>query len=304
MRIVSLLPSATEIVYALGLDDQLVGVTFECNEPARARGEKRVVVGGTDTSSMSVAEIDAYVRRQLAAGEDLYTLDEGALAELAPDLILSQDLCRVCAIPTGQVDAALAHLGCVAQVVTLDPYSLEEVLGSIREVAGAAGVPSRGEQLAVALESRLSDVRSAVAGRGRARVAVVEWVDPLFTGGHWIPDQIEAAGGTAVAGHPRRASGASSWDELRAARPEVVFVAPCGFGLDGAAAQAEIVTQELPGAAVWAIDGDAVIVRPGPRLVDGVEAMASVLHPGAVAPSAYVRPVRVPALEGRNTVAT
>ncbi|MDX6276381.1 MAG: iron complex transport system substrate-binding protein [Nocardioidaceae bacterium] len=304
MRIVSLLPSATEIVYALGVDDQLVGVTFECNEPARARVDKRVVVGGADTSVMSVAEIDAYVRRQLAAGENLYTLDQGALAELAPDLILSQDLCRVCAIPPGQVDAALEHLGCAAEVVTLDPYSLEEVLDSIRAVARVAGASSRGEQLVAALETRLSDVRSAVSGRDRARVAVVEWVDPLFTGGHWIPDQIEAAGGIPVGGHPRQASRASSWDELRAERPEVVFVAPCGFGLDGAAAQAEIVARELPDAAVWAIDGDAVIVRPGPRLVDGVEAMAAVLHPDAVGPSAYVRPVRVPALEARNTVAT
>jgi iron complex transport system substrate-binding protein len=304
MRIVSLLPSATEIVYALGLDDQLVGVTFECNEPAQARTDKRVVVGGANTSVMTVAEIDAYVRRQLAAGEDLYTLDEGALAELAPDLILSQDLCRVCAIPTAQVDAALAHLGCVAEVVTLDPYSLAEVLASIHAVARAAGVARRADQLVESLESRLSDIRSAVAGRNRVRVAVVEWVDPLFTGGHWIPDQIEAAGGIPVGGHPHQASGASSWDELRAERPDVVFVAPCGFGLDGAAAQAEIVARELPEAAVWAIDGDAVVVRPGPRLVDGVVAMASVLHPGAVAESAYVRMVRMLALEQRNTVAT
>jgi iron complex transport system substrate-binding protein len=304
MRIVSLLPSATEIVYALGLDDQLVGVTFECNEPPQARVDKRIVVGGADTSVMTVAEIDAYVRSQLAAGEDLYTLDEGALAELAPDLILSQDLCRVCAIPTGQVDAALAHLGCVADVVRLDPYSLAEVLASIQAVGRAAGVVSRADQLVESLESRLSDVRAAVAGRDRVRVAVVEWVDPLFTGGHWIPDQIEAAGGIPVGGHPHQASGVSSWAELRAERPEVVFVAPCGFGLDGAAAQAEVVARELPAAAVWAIDGDAVIVRPGPRLVDGVAAMASVLHPGAVPPSAYVRMARVPALEARNTVAT
>jgi iron complex transport system substrate-binding protein len=304
MRIVSLLPSATEIVYALGLDDQLVGVTFECNEPTWARADKRVVVSGADTSVMTVAEIDAYVRSRLAAGEDLYTLDEGALAELAPDLILSQDLCRVCAIPTGQVDAALVHLGCVAEVVTLDPYSLEEVLASIRTVARAAGVGSRGDQLVESLESRLADVRRAVAGRDRARVAVVEWVDPLFTGGHWIPDQIEAAGGIAVGGHPHRASGASSWAELRDESPDVVFVAPCGFGLDGAAEQAEIVARELPDAAVWAIDGDAVVVRPGPRLVDGVEAMASVLHPGTQRSSPYVRLVRMPRLAPRNTVAT
>jgi iron complex transport system substrate-binding protein len=291
MRIVSLLPSATEIVYALGLDEHLVGVTFECDEPARARADKRVVVGGADTSGMTVGEIDAYVRGQVAAGRDLYTLDEGALAELAPDLILSQDLCRVCALPTGQVDAALEHLGCVAEVVTLDPYSLADVLATITTVGRAAGAESSAAALVGALESRISAVRRAVAGRERPRVAVVEWVDPLFTGGHWIPDQVEAAGGTAVGGHRHAASGATPWSSLREERPDIVFVAPCGFGLDGAAEQAQVVRRELPDAAVWAIDGDAVVVRPGPRLVDGVEAMASVLHPGEVAPSRHVRRV-------------
>jgi iron complex transport system substrate-binding protein len=291
MRIVSLLPSATEIVYALGLDEHLVGVTFECDEPARARADKRVVVGGADTSGMTVGEIDAYVREQVAAGRDLYTLDEGALAELAPDLILSQDLCRVCALPTGQVDAALEHLGCVADVVTLDPYALADVLASITTVGRAAGAEPAAAALVGELESRISAVRRAVAGRVRPRVAVVEWVDPLFTGGHWIPDQVEAAGGTPVGGHRHAASGATPWSALREERPDIVFVAPCGFGLDGAAEQAQVVRRELPDAAVWAIDGDAVVVRPGPRLVDGVEAMASVLHPGAVAPSRHVRRV-------------
>ncbi|MRJ75699.1 ABC transporter substrate-binding protein [Aeromicrobium sp. SMF47] len=294
MRIVSLLPSATEIVYALGLDEHLVGVTFECNEPARARTDHQVVVGGADTSQLTPGEIDAYVRESLAAGRDLYTLDVGALGALRPDLILSQDLCRVCALPTGQVDAALEHLGCVADVVTLDPYSLREVLDTIHTVGRAAGVPDRAAALVESLQARLDAVAAAVAGASRPRTAVVEWVDPLFTGGHWIPDQVTAAGGVPVGGHPHAASGPGSWDELREADPEVVVVAPCGFGLDGAAQQAEVVARELPGAQVWAIDGDAVVVRPGPRLVDGVEAIASVLHPGAVAPSPLVRRVATP----------
>lgn len=298
MRIVSLLPSATEIVYALGLEEQLVGVTFECNEPPAARADKRVVVGGADTSAMTVAEIDAYVRDSVAAGRDLYTLDEGALGELRPDLILSQDLCRVCALPTGQVDEALDHLGCAAEVVTLDPYSLDEVLASIHTVGRAAGVPDRASALVAELEHRLHAVAEAVAGRPQRRVAVVEWVDPLFTGGHWIPDQVAAAGGLAVAGHPHAASGPGSWDDLRAERPEVVFVAPCGFGLDGAAEQAETVARQLPDAEVWAIDGDAVVVRPGPRLVDGVEALAAVLHPDALPPSTLVRKVATPRRTG------
>lgn len=291
MRIVSLLPSATEIVYALGLDEHLVGVTFECNEPPQARAEKRVVVGGADTSTMTVGEIDAYVRAQVAAGRNLYTLDEGALSALAPDLILSQDLCRVCALPTGQVDAALEHLGCVAEVVTLDPYSLPDVLATIGTVGRAAGAEAAAAVLVESLQARLSAVRAAVSARDRPRVAVVEWVDPLFTGGHWIPDQVEAAGGLPVGGHRHAASGATAWSALRDERPDIVFVAPCGFGLDGAAEQAQVVRRELPDAAVWAIDGDAVVVRPGPRLVDGVEAMASVLHPDAVPVSPHVRRV-------------
>lgn len=274
-------------------------MTFECNEPPQARVEKRVVVGGADTSTMTVGEIDAYVREEVSAGRDLYppqaggapTLDEGALAGLAPDLILSQDLCRVCALPTGQVDAALEHLGRVAEVVTLDPYSLPDVLATIGTVGRAAGAEAAAAVLVESLRSRLSTVRAAVAGRDRPRVAVVEWVDPLFTGGHWIPDQVEAAGGLPVGGHRHAASGATAWSALRDERPDIVFVAPCGFGLDGAAGQARVVRRELPDAAVWAIDGDAVVVRPGPRLVDGVEAMAWVLHPDAVPASPHVRRV-------------
>ena len=289
MRVVSLLPSATEIVYALGAQDRLVGVTFECDEPASARADHRVIVSGRDTSTMDVAAIDAYVRAELAAGRDLYTLDEGAMAELAPDVILTQDLCRVCAVPTGQVDAALTHLQCRADVVTLDPMTLADVLDGVRVVGDALGVPDAATEVVADLHRRLDAVGAAVAGRRRRRTAVVEWVDPLFTGGHWIPDQVAAAGGEPVGGHPGTASGPTSWDDLRQVRPEVVHVAPCGYGLEGAAAQAEVVARELPDAEVWAIDGNAVVVRPGPRLVEGVEAIASVLHPVAVPASHHVR---------------
>ncbi len=291
MRVVSLLPSATEIVYALGAQDRLVGVTFECDEPASARADHRVIVSGRDTSGMDVAAIDAYVRTELAAGRDLYTLDEGAMAELAPDVILTQDLCRVCAVPTGQVDAALTHLQCRADVVTLDPMTLDDVLDGVRLVGDALGLPDAAAEVVAGLRRRLDAVGASVAGRPRRRTAVVEWVDPLFTGGHWIPDQVVAAGGDPVGGHPGTASGPTSWDDLRQVRPEVVLVAPCGYGLDGAAAQADVVARELPGAEVWAIDGNAVVVRPGPRLVEGVEAIASVLHPDAVPASPHVRRV-------------
>jgi iron complex transport system substrate-binding protein len=285
MRLVSLLPSATEIVYALGLGEQLVGVTFECDEPPAARTEKTVVVGGRDTSGMSPAEIDRYVRSQLTAGHDLYSLHAGALAELAPDLILTQDLCRVCAVPSGDVTGALDHLGCQAEVLSLDPHTLDEVLGSILTVGERTGAADRAAQLVQALRARLDRVKASVAGRDRPRVALVEWVDPPFTAGHWIPDLVTAAGGQPVAARPAASSVQTTWAEIAAAAPDLVLVAPCGFHLDGAIGQARLAALELPGIPVWAIDADAIVVRPGPRLVDGAEAIASILHPGAVPPS-------------------
>jgi iron complex transport system substrate-binding protein len=285
VRLVSLLPSATEIIYALELGDQLVGVTFECDEPASARADKTVVVGGLDTRSMSAGEIDEYVRGRLADGGDLYTLHEQALADLQPDLIVTQDLCRVCALPSGQVQAALGYLGCQARVLTLDPRSLDEVLDSILAVGRAAGVPGRAGRLVAALRARLAGVTARVAGRPRPKVAVIEWVDPPFTAGHWVPDLVTAAGGTAVAACPGEPSVAVSWAEIDAAQPDLVVVAPCGYHLDGAAGQARAAARALPGVPVWAIDADGIIVRPGPRLVTGVEALAALLHPGAAAPA-------------------
>jgi iron complex transport system substrate-binding protein len=202
MRLVSMLPSATEIVYALGLGDDLAGVTFECDEPPGARAEKTIVVGGLDTSGMAPGDIDRYVRSRLAAGEDLYTLHAQALAELAPDLILTQDLCRVCALPSGHVNDALEYLGCRADVLTLDPHSLDDVLDSILLVGQRAGVPERAERLVAGLRERLAAVAARVAGRSRPRVAVVEWVDPPFTAGHWVPDLVTAAGGGPRGGPP------------------------------------------------------------------------------------------------------
>jgi iron complex transport system substrate-binding protein len=282
VRLVSLLPSATEIVYALGLGDDLAGVTFECDEPPSARTEKTVVVGGRDTRGMSPGAIDAYVKEQLAAGADLYTLHAGALADLAPDLILTQDLCRVCALPSGQVSGALDYLGCHADVLSLDPYTLAEVLATIVTVGTATGVRERALELVAGLEARLARVAAAVAGRPRPRVAVVEWVEPPFTAGHWVPDLVTAAGGEAVAARAGQRSIETSWATLAAPLPEIVLVTPCGFHLDGAAAQAAAVVPHFPGAQVWAVDGDALVVRPGPRLIDGVEAIAAILHPGSV----------------------
>lgn len=282
MRLVSLLPSATEIVYALGLGDDLAGVTYECDEPPAARAEKVIVTGGLDTSGMTPAEIDRHVRAELAAGRDLYTLHADALARLSPDLILTQDLCRVCAIPSGQVSDALDYLGCHADVLTLDPHSLDDVLDSVLAVGAAAGVQERASRVAAGLRARLDRVAAAVAGLGAPRVAVLEWVDPPFTAGHWVPDLVTAAGGLPVAATAGAPSVQTSWAAVAEAAPDLVVVAPCGYHLPGAAGQARSVAAALPSVRVWAIDADGIVVRPGPRLVNGVEALAAVLHPGAV----------------------
>jgi iron complex transport system substrate-binding protein len=290
VRLVSLLPSATEIVYALGLGEDLVGVTFECDEPPAARAEKAIVVGGRDTRGMTPGEIDSYVRAQTAAGADLYTLHARALADLKPDLILTQDLCRVCALPSGHVEDALSYLGCQADVLSLDPRSLDEVLDSILTVGQRAGVPGQAERLVGGLRARLARTAARIAGRRRPRVAVVEWVDPPFTAGHWIPDLVSAAGGQPVAARPGELAVPTSWAAIAAAEPELLVVAPCGYHLPGAIEQARSAALALPGLPVWAIDADGIVVRPGPRLVDGVEAIAALLHPDG-APAEHRDPV-------------
>ena len=284
VRIVSLLPSATEIVYALGLEDHLVGVTGECDEPPRARAEKAVVVTAPDTAGLSPAEIDGRVREQAADGTGLSVLDADGLARLAPDLILTQDLCRVCALPAGEVEQALDRLGCDADVLTLDPHSLEEVLATVLAVGRRTGSDDVAAALVAGLRARLAAVAAAVAGRPRPRVLVVEWVDPPFSAGHWVPDLVTAAGGQPVGLAPGTRSVGTSWTALADARPDLVVVAPCGFHLADAVTQAREVVDRLPSVPVWAVDADGLVVRPGPRLVDGVEALASVLHPGAVPP--------------------
>jgi iron complex transport system substrate-binding protein len=293
MRVVSLLPSATEIVYALGLGEQLVGVTFACDEPPAARVDKTVVVGGRDTHGMTPGQIDRYVKQRLAAGDDLYTLHADALAGLRPDLILTQDLCRVCALPSGQVSDALDYLGCRADVLSLDPRTLDEVLDTILAIGERAGAADRAGALVTDLRRRLSAVAGAVRGQPRPRVAVVEWVDPPFSAGHWVPDLVTAAGGQPVAARPGARSVQTTWAEFADARPDVVIVAPCGFDVDGATAQARVVAAHLPATPVWSVDANGLVVRPGPRLVDGVETIAAILHPHLFAAPADTAAARV-----------
>jgi iron complex transport system substrate-binding protein len=293
VRIVSLLPSATEIVALLGLEDDLVGVTFECDTPPGVREGRAILVHGLATVGRSAGEIDALVRETVAADLPMYTLDEVAFAACDPDLVLTQDLCRVCALPSGDVDAALSHLGCTAAVVSLDPHHLDEVIDSVLTVARAAGVPERGERLAASLRHRLAAVERSVAGRARQRTFVLEWTDPAFLAGHWIPEMVVAAGGDPVLARPGGRSVEATWHDIDRHDPDVIVVAPCGFGLDDAIAQADSVLDRLPErAAVWAIDANGYTVRPGPRLVDGVEQLAAVLHGVAPVRDDIVRHIR------------
>ena len=281
MRVVSLLPSATEIVFAVGCGDDLVGVTFECDYPTEARS-RRVVSTSTLPEGLSPAEIDALVVERIAAGEDLYRLDEQALAGLDAELVLTQDLCAVCAVDVERVDDALRYLGCSAQVVTLDPSSLEDVLVSISTVGAVLGATTRGDAVVAALRTRVARLRRNVEGAPRRTVLVLEWTDPPFSAGHWIPDLVDAAGGDAVLADSHAKSRRLSWDAVRGAAADVVVVAPCGYHLDAAAELGRDVVERgrLPaGAEVWAVDADAFFVRPGPRVVDGAELLAQILHP-------------------------
>ena len=266
-------------MYELGLGDELKGVTIECNWPRNVRTNREVVVGTFVDPSMTPGEIDAAVRARVAAGLDLYQLDDAALRRCAPDLILTQDLCRVCAVASGDVDAALARINCDAHVLQLEPTTLDEVLTSITTIAEAAGVSERGRNYVASLRERLAVVERLVASRERRKVFVLEWIDPPFGAGHWVPDVVNRAGGDAVLARAGERSTTVTFEEIAAAAPEVILVAPCGFNLAECERQAHEVLDELPvHAEVWAIDADAVMVRPGPRLVEGVEVVAGLLH--------------------------
>jgi iron complex transport system substrate-binding protein len=280
VRIVSLLPSTTEILFAVGAGDDVVGVTFECDFPPEAR-TRTIVSTSAMPEGLAPAEIDAFVAGAMARGEDLYHLDEGALAGLDADLVVTQDLCAVCAVDVSVVDDALAHLGCTAEVLTIDPHTLDEVFASIVTLGAATGRREAAEALVAAQRERLAAVAELVAGRPRPRVLLLEWTDPPFAPGHWIPEMVALAGGDPVLGTPGEKSRRVTWEAVHEAEPDVVVVAPCGFDRSGAAAQARDLQRSgrLPaGAVVHAVDANASWARPGTRLVDGVEELAGLLH--------------------------
>lgn len=284
MRIVSLLPSATEIVYALGLEDDLVGVTHECDFPPQARN-KRIVSHSALPPGATPSEIDALVSASLGDGHPIYRLDDEAIRAVQPELVLTQDLCAVCAVPSGHVNEALDVIGCQAEVLSMDPSSLEEVLDCVVRVGAATGRQERAEGLVALLHERLQAVTSAVAGRPRPRTFALEWSDPPFNGGHWVPELIERAGGEPVLGNRGTDSVRVNWEQIAEAAPEVVVFMPCGYDVAAAAAEGAALLDrpELSEvSSIHAVDATSYFSRPGPRLVRGVEILAAVLHPDAV----------------------
>lgn len=284
MRIASLVPSATEALFALGLGDAVVAVTHECDHPEAATRLPRLTSSAIE-SGLEPAEIDARVRELTAAGRSLYGLDEPTLAKLEPDLIVTQALCAVCAVSFDDVRAVAGRIPSRPEVISLDPENLDEVLGDLTVLAGAAGHAAEGEALRDRLRARLERVAAAVDGCSRPRVAALEWLDPPFAGGHWIPEMVAIAGGEDVLGSAGEKSRTVTWDELEAARPEVAVAMPCGLYAREAAEQARRHADRLRAfgvETVFAVDAASSFSRPGPRLVDGVELLAHALHPERV----------------------
>ena len=284
MRIVSLVPHATELLYALACGDELIAVTHECDHPPAAR-ELPALTRDALPRDLDAAGIDAEVRERVAAGESIYELDAAKLAELEPDLIVTQALCPVCAVSYDDVKAIAAELPSHPRVIALDPHTIGESLADVRTIAQATGRRDEGIALVARVAGRIDRVRLAVRGARRRSVVALEWLDPPFVAGHWTPQLIEFAGGIDLLGSPGEASVEVDWETVAAAEPEVVVVMPCGYDAPRALAEAREHADRLAaiGATrVVAVDASAYFSRPGPRLVDGLELLAHILHPRRV----------------------
>ncbi len=285
MRIISLVPNGTEILFAVGAGDLVVGVSHECDFPPEAR-TRPILTGSALTPGMSAAEVDQAVSAQVGSGLSLYTLDEARIAELAPDLIVTQELCPVCAVSTEQVDGAVRPLSRCPDLVSLDPRTIADVFADIRRVGEVTGHSEEAEALLRGLEERLNAVRSRIAERPRPRVVALEWLDPPFAGGHWIPEMIEAAGGIDALARPGDHSRRLTWDDVHATDPDHIVVMPCGFDEAGSRGQISLIADRPEWRALRAVregrvhpvDANGCFSRPGPRLVDGIERLADLFH--------------------------
>lgn len=276
MRICSLLPSATEIVADLGLIDSLVGVSEECAWPPEVRSKPRVTAARIDSRSLSSAQIDRAVRDSIGDGQSLYTVDADLIDELRPDILITQDLCTVCAVSSGDL-ASACPVG--AEIISLDPGTISEVAETVALLGERLGAGERAAAIVAEMRSKIDGVRAAVDGLARPRVFVAEWTDPPFCAGHWVPEMVDAAGGVEVMGEAGKPSHSTTWDDVLAHEPELVVIAPCGFLADEAAERAAGLNLRCRAVAV---DADSYFSRPAPRLADGVLQLGHLLHPDAV----------------------
>lgn len=285
MKICSLLPSATEILFALGLGDQVAGVSHECDFPLEARS-RPVLIKSRISHTESAAAIDRQVREFLERGESLYSVDFEMLREIEPDLIVTQDLCHVCAATPDDLGAALSHLQNQPRIVTLNPHSLADVCTDIRAVGAATGRAEQAETLIETFEKDIANVERSAAGLDRPRVLCLEWLDPPYVAGHWVPEMVERAGGTDVLGHAGKPSFRVDWETAFASQPEVIVIMPCGYSL--AAARAEFQKLPLPPAwndspavrdgRVFVVEASGYFSRPGPRLAAGMAVLSGAIH--------------------------
>ena len=286
MRIVSLVPHATELLFALGLGEEVVAVTHECDYPPQAC-ERARITRDVLPAGLGAREIDTAVRERTLAGEAIYELDREALAAAKPDLIVTQALCPVCAVSYADVAAIARELPSRPRVIALDPNTLAETHADVRTLAAVTGREAAGARLVADASARIERVRLAVRARPRPRVLALEWLDPPYVAGHWTPQMIELAGGEDVAGSPGEPSRTEDWEALAAAEPQVVIAMPCGYDADRARAEALAYAgalERLGAQRVVAVDASAYFSRPGPRLTDGVELLAHILHPEHVPP--------------------
>ena len=278
MRVASLLPSATEILFALGLGDDVVGVTHECDYPEAARGAAHLTFSHIP-DDLPPGAVDAAVHASLTDSGSLYGIHLDAWQDAAPELVITQELCEVCAVSAPLVHRAAAELDPPPHVINLEPHTIDDVLATIVEVGEAAGAGDRARDLVGRLHERRGEILTAVAGRETPNVVCLEWTDPPFVSGHWVPEQVALAGGRELLGRPGEPSRRSSWDEVEAALPDVVVLMPCGYDLARAQEEALGLLGRLPASCV-AVDASAYFSRPGPRLLEGAAALAEAFHPG------------------------
>jgi iron complex transport system substrate-binding protein len=288
LRIVSFLPAATEMAYALGLGEQVVGISHECDFPADAKSKPVVVRCALPVETMTLKEIDVAVAECIGSGGNLYAVDQPAIGRLAPTHILTQALCQVCAPSGGEIARALKALPSKPQILWFTPHCIETIFDNLRELGAATGCLAKAEQLVAAARVRLQSV-AALAKKAprRPKVFCLEWIDPYYCCGHWVPEMIELAGGQDALGCKKTDSVRTAWKDIAAWAPEILIVSPCGFSVEKAVEQANLLLRQpgwrdLPAVRnnrVFAVNANAYFARPGPRVVDGVELLAHLIHP-------------------------